>query len=339
MIERYAFVLSYDYPKLSLYEALSCLKSEDVVILSSIVKERILLVKVQLKNEEQIINAARRSATIKEVIKPFQLLKDLKIDLSSLKDVLKSVQTFGVRASCFSTRKFDSREIEWTVGHQITNAFPNIKVNLRNPDVWIRVIVVEDLVIIGIPIFKEPKGFHERSAGKRPFLIASTLKPKLALSLVNLSGVRKGQILLDPFCGAGSILIEAALLGVETIGCDIFKKHVQGTRSNLKWANVDTLGVIRCDSCFLPIRKVDAIVTDPPYGREAPVGGHSVEEIYEFIIRNARDILRTGGSFVFIHPKGFDIPSSEACSFTELYKVEIPVHGSLIRVIRVWEKK
>jgi len=339
LIERYALVLSYDYPKLSLYESLSCLKSEDIVVLNSIVKERVLLVEVQLENEKQIVCAARRSATIKEVVKPIQLLKDLEIDVISLESILKNVQTFGVRASCFSTRKFSSQEIERIIGRQILDAFSNVKVNLKNPDVWIRVIAVEDLIIIGVSIFREPKGFHKRSAGKRPFLIASTLKPKLALSLINLSCVKKEQILLDPFCGAGSILIEAALLGIETIGCDIFKKHVQGTKANLKWANVDTLGLIRCDSCFLPIRKADVIVTDPPYGREAPVGGHSVEEIYESIIRNAKSVLRTGGSFVFMHPKGFDVSSPEVCSFAELYKVEIPVHGSLVRVIRVWEKK
>jgi len=41
---------------------------------------------------------------------------------------------------------------------------------------------------------------------------------------------------LDPFCGSGTILQEALLLGVKkVIGSDISQKAVQDTRSNLEW--------------------------------------------------------------------------------------------------------
>ena len=42
-------------------------------------------------------------------------------------------------------------------------------------------------------------------------------------------------VLLDPFCGSGNILIEAAVLGCKIIGSDISEKAVNNTRANLNW--------------------------------------------------------------------------------------------------------
>lgn len=63
------------------------------------------------------------------------------------------------------------------------------------------------------------------------------LPPKLARLMINLSGVDpKETVLLDPFCGSGTVLAEALLLGFkELIGSDISKKAVDDTQENLSW--------------------------------------------------------------------------------------------------------
>ena len=60
------------------------------------------------------------------------------------------------------------------------------------------------------------------------------LPPKLARMMVNYTGIEKGRI-LDPFCGTGVLLQEAALLGYDTYGTDLVDKMVDFTSANMKW--------------------------------------------------------------------------------------------------------
>ena len=70
----------------------------------------------------------------------------------------------------------------------------------------------------------------------RPFVSAEiSTSPKICRTLLNLAGARPGDTILDPFCGTGTLLMEAAILGMKCIGVDIDGDQVQGARSNLKW--------------------------------------------------------------------------------------------------------
>ena len=78
------------------------------------------------------------------------------------------------------------------------------------------------------------------------------LPPKLAQTIVNLaagyigdqpvaescepgSQPKKNQTVLDPFCGTGVILQEAALMGYDVYGTDLEQRMVDYTKSNLDW--------------------------------------------------------------------------------------------------------
>ncbi len=70
----------------------------------------------------------------------------------------------------------------------------------------------------------------------RPFQDSSiSLSPRIAKILVNLLGLSKNDTVLDPFCGTGTILIEALLLNHRVIGIEIDSKKVAGSRKNLRW--------------------------------------------------------------------------------------------------------
>lgn len=60
------------------------------------------------------------------------------------------------------------------------------------------------------------------------------LPPKLARIMVNLAPIPSGRI-LDPFCGTGVILQEAALLNYDVYGTDLVDKMVDFSRINLDW--------------------------------------------------------------------------------------------------------
>lgn len=61
------------------------------------------------------------------------------------------------------------------------------------------------------------------------------LPPKLALTMINLSGVKPGTRILDPFCGTGVLLQEAMLLGYNVYGTDLSDKMIDYTLTNLEW--------------------------------------------------------------------------------------------------------
>ena len=62
------------------------------------------------------------------------------------------------------------------------------------------------------------------------------LPPKLAQILINLCGnLPKNARILDPFCGTGVVLQEAAIMGYSPYGSDLDARMVEYSKKNLAW--------------------------------------------------------------------------------------------------------
>lgn len=61
------------------------------------------------------------------------------------------------------------------------------------------------------------------------------LPPKLAQTMLNLAQIAPGDRVLDPFCGTGVVLQEAALMFAGIYGTDVSERMVRFTRDNLNW--------------------------------------------------------------------------------------------------------
>lgn len=61
------------------------------------------------------------------------------------------------------------------------------------------------------------------------------LPPKLAQTMLNLAQVAPGSRVLDPFCGTGVVLQEAALMSANVYGTDLSERMIDYTRDNLQW--------------------------------------------------------------------------------------------------------
>jgi tRNA G10 N-methylase Trm11 len=88
----------------------------------------------------------------------------------------------------------------------------------------------------GVTVYvPETEGFRERST-ERPYVTSGiSLSSRLARLLVNISGVSRGQVLLDPFCGSGTVLGEALLKGADCVGVDRNHGSVERAKENLAW--------------------------------------------------------------------------------------------------------
>lgn len=79
--------------------------------------------------------------------------------------------------------------------------------------------------------------FRDRSRPKRDARVGM-LPPKLAQTMINLAGGKlqdTPQRILDPFCGTGVILQEAALMGYEVYGTDLEPRMIDYTEANMEW--------------------------------------------------------------------------------------------------------
>jgi len=76
-------------------------------------------------------------------------------------------------------------------------------------DFTIQVSMLKDVALLTIDT--SGAGLHKR--GYRESFIEAPLKETLAAALVQLSFWNKNRLLIDPMCGSGTILIEAAMIG------------------------------------------------------------------------------------------------------------------------------
>lgn len=99
------------------------------------------------------------------------------------------------------------------------------------------------------------------------------LPPKLARLMVNLSGTNTSSTLLDPFCGTGTILEQAGLIGVTNlIGSDIDPAAINATRENFAHFKLPMNPILRVSAAknihaLVELHSVTHIVTEPFLGK------------------------------------------------------------------------
>ena len=236
-------------------------------------------------------------------------------------------------------RHLRSPDLERSIGDLMASGL-GAKADLERPDKLFLGIVSEDGFTLGlVGPRRSAKSSASRSPKMRPFFHPSSMPPKLARCMVNLSRAKAGAAFLDPFCGAGGILLEAASIGCEPIGSDIDPRMVRGAMANLRHFGLPYAGLLRSDARLLPTRKIRAIATDPPYGRRASSLRRRLDEILQEFIPRARDALLPGGYLCIAHPSSIDAPALAAdAGFDPIEGHEVFVHGGLTRAISVFRR-
>jgi tRNA (guanine6-N2)-methyltransferase len=140
----------------------------------------------------------------------------------------------------------------------------------------------------------------DRAMRHRDYKVAhleASLRPSAAAALSVLAAAPSGGVVLDPTCGAGTLLAEALALDptVRAIGGDIAAHAVRAARKN------GARSVLRWDAGRLPLAagSVDAIVCNPPFGKKIGDRG-SVGALYPRLAAETARVLKPGARAVFI---------------------------------------
>ncbi len=268
-------------------------------------------------------------------------------DSSSIQN-LTSNKTFSIKTKrigepigVFSDSGF-TQEISRYIGAQILDLNPTKKVNLDNPDEKFIVVVSKHGFWFGQLISESlRKIIRERTTHKRPFFHPSAMNPFLLRTLINLSIIKPGEWLLDPFCGSGGVLIEAARLKIRSVGIEIDRKMIWGANKNLNnekdWKRF--MHLIFGDAQLLSIKEgsISAIVTDPPYGTAASTQGVDLRELLINFFNEIKSILKPKGRVVIAVPSTIDIEEKAAVILDATYDIFFQyVHRSLTRKILIF---
>ncbi len=169
------------------------------------------------------------------------------------------------------------------------------RISFSAPDFRLRAIYSRKWYLCLLEYQSNRSEMEARKAPLRPFFSPVSMHPKYARFMVNSLSLKPGATILDPFCGTGGILIEAAKLGYRVIGNDISLKMFKGARLNLKFMGIADYGLHNKDFLDLvPEKKVNGIVTDLPYGRSSSLGAYSIEELYSKTIDKFASMLEAG---------------------------------------------
>ncbi len=220
-------------------------------------------------------------------------------------------------------------ELERIMGSKIKG-----RVRLEDPAIEYRAIFSAGRCYLGRLLYRIDRGdFDRRRPGSRAFFHPGVMMPRMARALVNISLVREGEFLLDPFCGTGGIVLEAVMAGARGIGSDINHDMVAGSRKNVPEADflsADTTALPFPDSCF------PAIVTDLPYGQSVSIVAGSLEDLYNDALLELRRVLVPGRRAVVVTHRDISGPAGEILCIEAAYTQR--VHRSLTRRILVLRK-
>jgi len=274
-------------------------------------------------DESDIIKLNLLSKTLHKI---YMILLIDKVE--SLNDIYKKVyeidwnkyiyqtQTFAIDAERFGKHNFTSMDVAKVSGQAVIDKYlkeknVRLKVNLENPNISIKVILRNDLLIVALNTTGE--SLHKRWYFKH----FPTLKPSVAASMVIISKTKEN--IIDPFCGVGTIPIEAyhyiqkvpnynrffefqkfyfldkseyfKILerkieekDLKIFGCDISQEKIKKAKENLQNSFAKVNFFVK-DALEIDYSSYDCIITDMPFGYKSKFE----KDLYERFIKKVEN--------------------------------------------------
>ena len=310
--------LSGEQPALARAEALAALEASG--------NARVLLAEERLLAVETDTDPTwlGRRLALAHFVDEFLASGELEDVLLAAKSLDFGGRTFRVRVNSYKGCH-SKGEIERRLGDVVRGP-----VDLAAPQEEVRLIEAERHYLCRRLAAIDRRAYEKRKVGERAFVQPISLHPRLARALVNLARVPDGGTLLDPFCGTGGILLEAGLVGVQAIGGDIRADMIEGCRATLRAFGIEArLLAADVGEISNHVGRVDAVATDPPYGRATTTKGELVSSLVARGMDTAAKVLRPGGYLAMTVPDPSMTAPARGLVPVETYALR--VHKSLTR--------
>jgi len=210
---------------------------------------------------------------------------------------IQSPPTFSVTANFVGKRNYSTDEIKQACAAGMLERQRWVySENDATADLNLRVFIEHDTAVVGVRL-------STRSLSKRPYKgqhVPGSLKPPVAAALLALADIPPGARILDPCCGAGTILIEAGSAGAAAWGGDIDPQALAAAHLNAEQAGV-MVRIQHWDARALPLSdgSVDRVISNLPWGRAVSTNG-SLQSLYQEIGEEIERVLAPGGQAVVL---------------------------------------
>lgn len=263
----------------------------------------------------------------------------LELDLPEV----EAAETFRVTSNRYGDHEFTSVDVQKAGGAGIDEHYET-SVDLEDYDVDVRVDIRDRRCLVGIQ--------HTNTALSKRFpheyAPLASLKANVAYAMLQLAHIdeHEPETLLDPFCGAGTILMEAAETepDLAIVGSDISENAVLGARDNLRAAGLARAVEVReADARRLvddyPRAFADLIVTNPPYGMRLDAGMDFNDFYRDVLGQFVRTLGRDGRVVMLVHKRGVFRDAIGSYPQLDIRHVRVVETGGLYPGIFVLQKR
>ncbi|XP_072912040.1 THUMP domain-containing protein 2 [Hemitrygon akajei] len=209
-----------------------------------------------------------------------------------------SCMPFRVSCRCSGkiAKKFMSQELGRAIGIALSREF-GWKAELRNPMLEIYIHFNDNHCVVGIPILRLP-------LASRDYIKSAGLRSTVAWAMASLGDIQVGSLVLDPMCGLGTILLEAAKEWPNAYyhGIDNTAIQLQMASVNVCFAKLESnIDLTRSSVTELPLltESIDVVVCDIPFGKKFKIT-QDTKAMMPCILKEMVRVLRADGTLVLL---------------------------------------
>lgn len=247
---------------------------------------------------------------------------------------IRAGPVLDVVASVAAGSRFSRFDVEEHIGTSLASMLAATYVPRRGerpppPDLSVRVTLSSDRAEVALRLAERP--LHRRAW--KQFTGAGTLHPPAAAALLRLAGPSAWYA--DPFCGDGTVLVEAAMVapGSLSFGADIDARRVANARGNagLAGAAIELAQMDAARPAWRPVPGPGAVVTNPPWNRAVAATGRlegSLSAVWAACLA-----IVEAGTVALIHEEGApEGPGARPNDLSVILTQEVRLAGRVCRV-------
>ena len=376
---KYLFIFGRD-PVISKLELETYLKTKNISYESILFSKNIYVLEIKSLNPK-IIEGLGGTVKIAQVISESSKLDEIEYDLERAELYLGTKNKLNYYITAYNERtqsfledylkayfkKQRLKAVYKKPKHETTEAEPSQLIKKNIIEEGLEIITFKNYIAKTISVYN-PFDLKKRDLGRPEKDFLKSISIRLAKILINISGIKENEVLLDPFCGVGTILQEALLKQINVIGSDSDKTSIEQSEKNLKWLKINykvnaNFKLINTDcrllSKYVQRNSINAVVTEPYLGpyrlklpsiREALNTIHELTVIYDNLFSQLNVLLKKDAPIVIITPifKTYEnkiIPLNinnivDKYGFEILEKFDyMPPNSKILRVINVIKRK
>jgi len=256
-----------------------------------------------------------------------------KLDFQKALDVISNihganVDEFSISSSSVGKRNYSYIEVKENLNEKLRDIL-KLKYDDEKHVVFdIRIFIEHNKALVGIRLGNKP--LHRRSY--KVETTKATLQADIAYAMSTLAEITIDDIVLDPMCGSGTILIESSTFNPKSIfGGDINSEAVNIAQKNIKTFNSSLdVKVKEWNANKLPFddSSMNKVICNLPFGKQIEID--SISGFYLQVITEFNRVIKNSGKMILLtsNPKELTDAVSQN-KLTSQSKYEISLNGKI----------